>query len=358
MITDASHTDETVLAQKYYVNDILRIIHMKSSSIYDGAMSIGVFAMLLALLLLLAGCSSDLQQPKAVLDSNRNLLTIDEVRYLRDKELIDIGQGSNQWKYELKAPVQIASAKDKSGQKEYLIFANGTEQRFLYGYEDTFYFSSLPYEVWIREDMLGELSKSAAVGKFTCEGLSHDQLARLLALYRSTEPADSLIFEDARAEAQMLGIEDCQLRHRLDLFHQEIQGLAFCLNIHFSARTGRPYIQCLDGKLRPCPEDVMDALGISPSLPQIYPVTEDDPWLSMLQKELYLESKTDSVSLDKLKSDLGEDQALQELEFRIDVYSRGNDRWPLYWLKGFYHLKTEELYLLFQDEILYRIPQK
>ena len=64
----------------------------------------------------------------------------------------------HRWIYEQSVTEQIASAGERGGQETYLVFANGTERRLLYGRGDGFPFGPLSYEVWFREDLLDELS--------------------------------------------------------------------------------------------------------------------------------------------------------------------------------------------------------
>ena len=120
--------------------------------------TIHVFPILLVFLLLLVGCRDSGQEPRAEWDREAGILTVDGVRYRKDEALVSIGDGLQRWRYEQSAAEQIASAGERGGQETYLVFANGTERRLLYGRGDGFSFGPLSYEVWFREDLLDELS--------------------------------------------------------------------------------------------------------------------------------------------------------------------------------------------------------
>ena len=200
--------------------------------------TIHVFPILLVFLLLLVGCRDGGQEPWAEWDREAGILTVDGVRYRKDEALVSIGDGLQRWRYEQSTAEQIASAGERGGQETYLVFANGTERRLLYGRGDGFSFGPLSYEVWFREDLLDELSGPLTEEKVSCEALTDAQLTQLLALYESTEREGSLTYEDAQAEAQALELESHRLRRWLELPHREIPGLSAHIGFYFSARTG------------------------------------------------------------------------------------------------------------------------
>lgn len=319
--------------------------------------TINIFSILLVVLLLLGGCRDSGQEPLGEWDQEAGTLTVDGVRYRRDEALVSIGDGLQRWRYEQSAAEQIASAGERGGQETYLVFANGTERRLLYGRGDGFSFGPLSYEVWFREDLLDELSGPLTEEKVSCGALTDAQLTQLLALYESTEREGSLTYEDAQAEAQALELESHRLRRWLELPHREIPGLSAHIGFYFSARTGAPYLICLDGELRPCPAELTDALHLSPSLPQILSVTEDDPRLRPLLDALSPMSQTDGLSWAEFQRAFAADQSPEALEFRIDIYRPEDASWPSRLLRGFCHPRTGTPYLLFQDGQLRPVPQ-
>ena len=319
--------------------------------------TIHVFPILLVFLLLLVGCRDSGQEPRAEWDREAGILTVDGVRYRKDEALVSIGDGLQRWRYEQSAAEQIASAGERGGQETYLVFANGTERRLLYGRGDGFSFGPLSYEVWFREDLLDELSGPLTEEKVSCGALTDAQLTQLLALYESTEREGSLTYEDAQAEAQALELESHRLWRWLELPHREIPGLSAHIGFYFSARTGAPYLRCLDGMLRPCPTELTGALDLSPSLPRILSVTEDDPRLQPLLDALYPMSRAAGLSWDEFQRTFAADQSPEALEFRIDIYRPEDASWPSRLLRGFCHPRTGTPYLLFQDGQLRPVPQ-
>lgn len=319
--------------------------------------TIHVFPILLVFLLLLVGCRDSGQEPRAEWDLEAGILTVDGVRYRKDEALVSIGDGLQRWRYEQSAAEQIASAGERGGQETYLVFANGTERRLLYGRGDGFSFGPLSYEVWFREDLLDELSGPLTEEKVSCGALTDAQLTQLLALYESTEREGSLTYEDAQAEAQALELESHRLWRWLELPHREIPGLSAHIGFYFSARTGAPYLRCLDGMLRPCPTELTGALDLSPSLPRILSVTEDDPRLQPLLDALYPMSRAAGLSWDEFQRTFAADQSPEALEFRIDIYRPEDASWPSRLLRGFCHPRTGTPYLLFQDGQLRPVPQ-
>lgn len=319
--------------------------------------TINIFPILLVFLLLLVGCRDSGQESRAEWDQEAGILTVDSVRYRKDETLVSIGDGLQRWRYEQFVTEQIASAGERGGQETYLVFANGTERRLLYGCGDGFSFGPLSYEVWFQEDLLDELSGPLTEEKVSCGALTDAQLTQLLALYESTEQEDSLSYEDAQAEARVLELESHRLWRWLELPHREIPGLTAHIGLYFSARTGAPYLRCLDGAFRPCPAELTDALHLSPSLPRILSVTEDDPRLSPLLDMLYPMSQTDGLSWDEFQRAFAADQSPEALEFRIDIYRPEEDSWPVQVLRGCYHPQTGTPYLLFQDGQLRPVPQ-
>ena len=319
--------------------------------------TIFICSVLLVFLFLLGGCRDSGQEPRAEWDREAGILTVDGVRYRKDEALVSIGDGLQRWRYEQSAAEQIASAGERGGQETYLVFANGTERRLLYGRGDGFSFGPLSYEVWFREDLLDELSGPLTEEKVSCGALTDAQLTQLLALYESTEREGSLTYEDAQAEAQALELESHRLRRWLELPHREIPGLSAHIGFYFSARTGAPYLICLDGALRPCPTELTDALALLPSLPQILSVTEDDPRLKPLLDTLYPMSRTEGLSWDEFLHTFSADQSPEALEFRIDLYRPEEDSWPVQVLRGCCHPQTGTPYLLFQDGQLRPVPQ-
>ena len=205
--------------------------------------------------------------------------------------------------------------------------------------------------------LLDELSGPLTEEKVSCGALTDAQLTQLLALYESTEREGSLTYEDAQAEAQALELESHRLRRWLELPHREIPGLSAHIGFYFSARTGAPYLICLDGALRPCPAELTDALHLSPSLPQILSVTEDDPRLRPLLDALSPMSQTDGLSWAEFQRAFAADQSPEALEFRIDIYRPEDASWPSRLLRGFCHPRTGTPYLLFQDGQLRPVPQ-
>ncbi len=319
--------------------------------------TIFICSVLLLFLLLLSGCRDSGQEPGAEWNQEAGTLTVDGARYRKDEALVSIGDGLHRWRYEQSVTEQIASAGERGGQETYLIFANGTERRLLYGRGDGFSFGPLSYEVWFREDLLNELSDPLTEEKVSCEALTDAQLTQLLALYESTGQEDSLSYEDAQAEARALELESHRLWRWLELPHREIPGLGAHIGFYFSARTGAPYLICLDGALRPCPTELTGALHLSPSLPQILSVTEDDPRLRPLLDGLSLMSQTEGLSWDEFLHTFSANQSPEAVEFRIDIYRPGEDSWPVQVLRGCYHPQTGTPYLLFQDGQLRPVPQ-
>ena len=319
--------------------------------------TINIFPILLVFLLLLVGCRDGGQEPLAEWDQEAGTLTVDGVRYRKDEALVSIGDGLHRWRYEQSVTEQIASARDRGGQETYLVFSNGTERRLLYGRWDGFSFGPLSYEVWFREDLLDELSGPLTEAKVSCETLTDAQLTQLLALYESTAREGTLSYEDAQAAARTLELESHRLQRWLELPHREIPGLTARIGFYFSARTGAPYLICLDGALRPCPTELTDALGLSPSLPQILSVTEDDPRLKPLLDALPPMSQTEGLSRAEFQCAFAADQSPEALEFRIDIYRPEEDSWPVQVLRGCYHPQTGTPYLLFQDGQLRPVPQ-
>ena len=320
--------------------------------------TIFICSVLLVFLLLLGGCrDSGQEQPLGEWDREAGILTVDGVRYRKDETLVSVGDGLHRWRYEQSVTEQIASAGERGGQETYLVFANGTERRLLYGRGDGFSFGPLSYEVWFREDLLDELSGPLTEEKVSCGALTDAQLTQLLALYESTEQEDSLSYEDAQAEARALELESHRLWRWLELPHREIPGLTAYIGFYFSARTGAPYLRCLDGELRPCPTELTGALALSPALPQILSVTEDDPRLKSLLDTLYPMSQTEGLSWDEFLYTFSADQSPEALEFRIDLYRPEEDSWPVQVLRGYRHPQTGTPYLLFQDGQLRPVPQ-
>lgn len=319
--------------------------------------TIFICSVLLVFLLLLGGCRDSGQEPLGEWEQEAGTLTVDDVRYRKDEALVSIGDGLHRWRYEQSVTEQIASAGERGGQETYLVFADGTERRLLYGRGDGFSFGPLSYEVWFREDLLGRLSGPLTEEKVSCGTLTDAQLTQLLALYGSTEQEGSLSYEDAQAEARALELESHRLWRWLELPHREIPGLSAHISFYFSARTGAPYLRCLDGALRPCPAELTDALDLSPSLPRILSVREDDPRLKPLLDALYPMSRTEGLSWDEFLHTFSADQSPEALEFRIDLYRPEEDSWPVQVLRGCYHPQTGTPYLLFQDGQLRPVPQ-
>lgn len=319
--------------------------------------TIFICSVLLVFLLLLGGCRDSGQEPLGEWDQEAGTLTVDGVRYRKDEALVSIGDGLHQWKYEQSVTEQVASAGERGGQEIYLVFANGTERRLLYGRGDGFSFGPLSYEVWFREDLLDELSGPLTEEKVSCGALTDAQLTQLLALHGSTGQEDSLSYEDAQAEARALELESHRLWRWLELPHREIPGLTAHIGFYFSARTGAPYLMCLDGALRPCPTELTGALDLSPSLPRTLSVTEDDPRLKPLLDALYPMSQTEGLSWDEFLHTFSADQSPEALEFRIDLYRPEDDHWPVQVLRGYRHPQTGTPYLLFQDGQLRPVPQ-
>ena len=319
--------------------------------------TINIFSILLVVLLLLGGCRDSGQEPLGEWDQEAGTLTVDGVRYRRDEALVSIGDGLHRWRYEQAVTEQIASAGERGGQENYLVFANGTERRLLYGRGDGFSFSPLSYEVWFREDLLEGLSGPLTEEAISCEALTDARLTQLLTLYDSTEQEGSLTYEDAQAEARALELESHRLWRWLELPHREIPGLTAHIGFYFSARTGAPYLRCLDGALRPCPTELTGALALLPSLPQILSVTEDDPQLKPLLDALYPMSQTDGLSWAEFQRTFAADQSPEALEFRVDIYRPEDDSWPVQVLRGCCHPQTGTPYLLFRDRQLRPVPQ-
>lgn len=319
--------------------------------------TINIFSILLVVLLLLGGCRDSVQEPLGEWDQEAGTLTVDGVRYRRDEALVSIGDGLHRWRYEQAVTEQIASAGERGGQETYLVFANGTERRLLYGRGDGFSFGPLSYEVWFREDLLEGLSGPLTEEAISCEALTDARLTQLLTLYGSTEQEGSLTYEDAQAEARALELESHRLWRWLELPHREIPGLTAHIGFYFSARTGAPYLRCLDGALRPCPTELTGALALLPSLPQILSVTEDDPRLKPLLDALYPISQTDGLSWAEFQRTFAADQSPEALEFRVDIYRPEDDSWPVQVLRGCCHPQTGTPYLLFQDGQLRPVPQ-
>lgn len=319
--------------------------------------TINIFSILLVVLLLLGGCRDSGQESLGKWDQEAGTLTVDGVRYRRDEALVSIGDGLHRWRYEQAVTEQIASAGERGGQETYLVFANGTERRLLYGRGDGFSFGPLSYEVWFREDLLEGLSGPLTEERVSCGTLTDARLTQLLTLYGSTEQEGSLTYEDAQAEARALELESHRLWRWLELPHREIPGLTAHIGFYFSARTGAPYLRCLDGVLRPCPTELTGALALLPSLPQILSVTEDDPRLKPLLDALYPISQTDGLSWAEFQRTFAADQSPEALEFRVDIYRPEDDSWPVQVLRGCCHPQTGTPYLLFQDGQLRPVPQ-
>ena len=319
--------------------------------------TIFICSVLLVFLLLLGGCRDSGQEPLGEWDREADTLTVDGVRYRKDEALVSIGDGLHRWRYEQSVTEQIASAGERGGQETYLVFANGTERRLLYGRGDGFPFGPLSYEVWFREDLLDELSGPLTEEKVSCGALTDAQLTQLLALYGSAGQEDSLSYEDAQAEARAMELESHRLWRWLELPHREISGLSAHIGFYFSARTGTPYLRCLDGALRPCPTELTDALDLSPSLPRILSMTEDDPRLKPLLDALYPMSQTEGLSWDEFLHTFSADQSPEALEFRIDLYRSEDTGWPSQVLRGCCHPQSGTPYLLFQDGQLRPVPQ-
>mgnify|MGYP003378076785 CR=1 FL=1 len=72
---------------------------------------------------------------------------MDGVLYRKDEALVSIEDGLHRWRYEQSVTEQIASAGERGGQEIYLVCANGTERRLLYGRGDGFSFGPLSYGV-------------------------------------------------------------------------------------------------------------------------------------------------------------------------------------------------------------------
>lgn len=72
---------------------------------------------------------------------------MDGVLYRKDEALVSIEDRLHRWRYEQSVTEQIASAGERGGQEIYLVCANGTERRFLYGRGDGFSFGPLSYGV-------------------------------------------------------------------------------------------------------------------------------------------------------------------------------------------------------------------
>lgn len=319
--------------------------------------TINIFSILLVVLLLLGGCRDSGQEPLGEWDQEAGTLTVDGVRYRRDEALVSIGDGLHRWRYEQAVTEQIASAGERGGQETYLVFANGTERRLLYGRGNGFSFGPLSYEVWFREDLLEGLSGPLTEEAISFEALTDARLTQLLTLYGSTEQEGSLTYEDAQAEARALELESHRLWRWLELPHREIPGLTAHIGFYFSARTGEPYLRCLDGVLRPCPTELTGALNLSPALPQVLSVTEDDPRLSPLLDALYPMSQTDGLSWAEFQRTFAADQSPEALEFRVNIYRSEDDSWPVQVLRGCCHPQTGTPYLLFQDGQLRPIPK-
>ena len=120
-----------------------------------------------------------------------------------------------------------------------------------------------------------------------------------------------------------------------------------------------PYLECRDGLLRPCPQELTDALELSPKLPVIRAMTEDDPrftlWLDEIWDKYFAE---DGISSYALQSACEEDQLMRDLAFRVYVYSPEDDGWPLYFFKGYFHPQTGIPYLMFRDDRLREMSQE
>ena len=109
--------------------------------------TIFICSVLLVFLLLLGGCRDSGQEPLGEWEQEAGTLTVDGVRYRKDEALVSIGDGLHRWRYEQSVTEQIASAGERGGQEIYLVCANGTERRFLYGRGDSFSFGPLSYGV-------------------------------------------------------------------------------------------------------------------------------------------------------------------------------------------------------------------
>lgn len=319
--------------------------------------TIAIFTALAVFLPLLAGCQDDKQLEQAALDSETNVLTVDGVRYLWDESLITLWSGSNQWAYTMGRHKQIASV-EKDG-KRYLIDAGEEDPRFLLGHYDQYYFSAIPYDLWFHEDLLEELSEPLTVEKLSCDKLSEEQFEQLLALHSEEEMSDAISEDDIQTEIRTFDVEGFRAWRSIELPHMEIDWLLFEFKFYFSVRTGTPYLECRDGLLRPCPQELTDALELSPELPVIRTMTEDDPrltlWLDEIWDKYFAE---DGISPYALQSACREKQLMRDLEFRVDVYSPEDDGWPLYFFKGYFHPQTGIPYLMFRDNRLREMSQE
>lgn len=313
------------------------------------------FTVLAVSQLLLAGCRDSEQLIQATLDSEASVLTVDGVSYLRDESLISNTAGSGRWKYDMSRHEQIASAKENG--KRYLIDAGEEERYFLFGHYDQYYFSAIPYDIWFREELGEELSGPLTGEKLFSDMLSGEQLEQLLALYSEEETSDSFSYDDMVAETDAFDVEGFRTQRTVSLNHRAMDGLSFQILFYFSARTGMPYLQCRDGLFRPCPRELTDALELSPELPVLLAMTEDDPGFAILLDELSAGYGTEGISPNDLARACKEEQILRDLEFRIDIYSREDDGWPLYWLKGYFHPRTGIPYLSFEDGFLRRMSR-
>lgn len=316
-----------------------------------------IIVALAASLFLLAGCRENRHLAQATLDSETNTLTVDGVRYLWDESLVSELRVTNQWTYAMGHHEQIASV-EKDG-KRYLLDTNEEEPRFLLGHYDQYYFSAIPYEIWIQEDLLEELSGPLTVEKLSCDKLSGEQLEQLLALHSGEEMSDAISEDDMWTEIHSFDVDGFRAWRSIELPHREIDRLLFTLSFYFSVRTGTPYLECRDGLFRPCPQELTDALELSPELPVIRTMMEDDPrltfWLDEISDKYFSE---DGISSYELKRACGEDQLLRDLEFRIDVYNPEDDGWPLYFFKGYFHPQTGIPYLMFRDDRLREMSQE
>ena len=318
--------------------------------------TIFICSVLLVFLFLLGGCRDSGQEPLGEWDQEAGTLTMDGVRYRKDEALVSIGDGLHQWKYEQSVTEQVASAGERGGQEIYLVFANGTERRLLYGRGDGFSSARCPMRSGSGR-ICWTSCPAPTEEKVSCGALTDAQLTQLLALHGSTGQEDSLSYEDAQAEARALELESHRLWRWLELPHREIPGLTAHIGFYFSARTGAPYLMCLDGALRPCPTELTGALDLSPSLPRTLSVTEDDPRLKPLLDALYPMSQTEGLSWDEFLHTFSADQSPEALEFRIDLYRPEDDHWPVQVLRGYRHPQTGTPYLLFQDGQLRPVPQ-
>ena len=260
--------------------------------------------------------------------TGRPYLTVDGVRYRKDETLVSVGDGLHRWRYEQSVTEQIASVKERGGQETYLVFANGTERRLLYGREDGFSFGPLSYEVWFREELLDELSGPLTEEKVSCGPLTDAQLTQLLACMRvpsrkTPSPMRTPRRRPGRWNWKATGCGagwSCPTRRsRGDRLYR----LLF-------QRPNGSSLSKVPGWGAPALSHRADrALALSPALPQILSVTEDDPRLKSLLDTLYPMSQTEGLSWDEFLYTFSADQSPEALEFRIDLYRPEEDSWPV-----------------------------